>query len=287
LDPDAHAAAVEEGKRRAASGIAPGYMDKEKKGDLAAGDYLVWAQVLEEAEKRHSDVLIVTGDVKDDWWRKEQGQLRGPHLDLARELRERVGTQLYMLRPESLLVHAQHILRVKVSEESVQDLERVERSLSASQSTGSSPGAKYALDKLPEGRSGNYLHTVVEMTRLADNSPDLDTFLDAFQERFPTITLRDVARRRMKNLLALGLADITGNRVSLTPLGRQLIAEPRIELLQDCLLTRIAGSVEIRELAAKSSPGELRSHLREDPPAGLSATQAILVLRWLEQLELA
>jgi flagellar biosynthesis chaperone FliJ len=287
MDADAYAAAVKEGQRRASERIPPGYMDKDKKGDLAAGDYLVWAQVLDEAQKRTCDVLMVTGDVKEDWWRKEQGQLRGPHLYLAWELRERVGTQLYMLRPESLLIHGQHSLRVKVSEESVQDVERVERSLSAGQSAGGGPGAKYALEKLPEGRSGNYLHTMVEMTRLAENAPDIEAFLDAFQERFPTITLRDVARRRMKNLLSLGLADITGNHVSLTPLGREFITDPRIELLQDCMLTRIAGAVEIRELAITSSSSELRSQLRENPPAGLSATQAILVLRWLEQLELA
>ncbi len=137
---------------------------------------------------------------------------------------------------------------MKVSEESVQDVERVERSLSAGQSAGNSSSVKYALEKLPEGRSGNYLYTLVEMTRLAEGGPDLDAFLDAFQDRFPTITLRDVARRRMKNLLSLGLADIVGNHVSLTPLGQQLISEQRIELLQDCLLTRIAGAVEVREL---------------------------------------
>lgn len=280
-------AAVKEGLRRISERIPPGYMDKEKKGDLAPGDYLVWAQVLAEAEKRKCDVLIVTGDVKEDWWRKEQGQLRGPHLYLAQELRDRVGSRLYMLRPESLLKHGEQSLRVKVNEESVQDVERVERSLSASQAAGAATGAKYALEKLPEGRSGNYLHTMVEMTRLAQDTPDIEAFLDAFQERFPTITLRDVARRRMKNLLSLGLADFTRDRVSLTPLGQQLIAEPRIELLQDCLLARIAGAAEIRELAAKSTPAALRSQLREAPPAGLSATQAILVLRWLEQLELA
>jgi PIN like domain len=287
MDADDYIAAVKEGVRRVSEGIPPGYMDKDKKDNLAAGDYLVWVQVMDQAATRHSDVLLVTGDVKDDWWRKEQGQLRGPRLELVRELRDRAGTQLYMLRPESLLIHAKHLLRVKVSEESVHDVERVERSLSAGQSAGGPAGAKYALDKLPEGRSGNYLSTIVEMTRLAEDGPDLDTFLDAFQERFPTITLRDVARRRMKNLLSLGLADIVSNRVTLTSLGRQLISEQRIELLQDCLLARIAGAVEVRELAGKTAPGDLRHQLRENPPAGMSATQAILVLRWLEQLDLA
>jgi glucose-6-phosphate dehydrogenase assembly protein OpcA len=115
----------------------------------------------------------------------------------------------------------------------------------------------------------------------------IELFPDAFQERFPAITLRDVVSRRMKNLLSLGLAGFVANRVSLTPLGRQLVSDLRIELLQDCMLTRIVDAVEIRELASMSSPGELRNHLSENPPAGLSPTQAILLLRWLEQLEVA
>jgi hypothetical protein len=59
-----------------------------------------------------------------------------------------------MLRPDSLLKHGEHSLRITVNEESVQDVERIERSLSASQAEAA-VGAKYALEKLPEGRSGN------------------------------------------------------------------------------------------------------------------------------------
>jgi hypothetical protein len=283
---DEYRAAITEGERRAAERIPPGYMDRDKKDDRAAGDYLVWAQILEEAAKRHCDVLLITGDVKEDWWRREHGQLRGPRLELVQELRDRAGTQLFMLRPESLLLRAPQILRVRVSDESVQDVERVDRSLSAGRSAAGSTSGGHLLEKLPEGRSGNYLHTLVEMTRLAESRPDLESFLDAFQERFPTITLRDVARRRMKILASLGLADISGSHVTLTPLGQQLITDQAIELLQDSLLTRIAGAPEIREIATQAGPGELRNRLRENPPAELSATQALLVLRWLEQLEL-
>jgi hypothetical protein len=71
----------------------------------------------------------VTGDVKEDWWRKERGQTRGPHPELVSELRDRVGTRLFMLRPESLLVHARDVLNLAISDESVEDVERVDRAL--------------------------------------------------------------------------------------------------------------------------------------------------------------
>lgn len=134
LDEKAHKDALAEGKRRVAAGLPPGYKDKQK-GDeaAAAGDFLVWAQVLREAEHRKCDVLLVTGDVKEDWWRKDRGQLRGPRVELVDELTERVGVRLFMLRPQSLLLHASKVLDIEVLDSSVQDVKRVESSLAGGQ----------------------------------------------------------------------------------------------------------------------------------------------------------
>jgi hypothetical protein len=41
----------------------------------------VWAQIVREAARRRRDVLFVTGDVKEDWWRRHRGQFRGPRVD--------------------------------------------------------------------------------------------------------------------------------------------------------------------------------------------------------------
>jgi predicted nucleic-acid-binding protein len=140
LDAVAHADAITEGRRRVAAGLPPGYLDAKKdKGDGtegAAGDYLVWEQLLREAERRRCDVLLVTGDIKDDWWRKDRGQTRGPRLELVEEMRSRAGVRLFMLRPESLLLHARYVLEVEVRDESVQDVERVDRFLATGESGG-------------------------------------------------------------------------------------------------------------------------------------------------------
>lgn len=135
-DTETRAAKLAEGLKRADAGIPPGYRDKDKGNDLAAGDYLLWEQVLREAERRKTDVLFVTGDVKDDWWRRERGQVRGPRLELVEEMRERASVRLFMLRPESLLLHAGPVLEVEVRKESVQDVERVDRVLSTGELGG-------------------------------------------------------------------------------------------------------------------------------------------------------
>lgn len=121
--------ALLEAKRRGEARRPPGYMDSAKDEEKAAGDYLVWVQILLEAERRAKDVLLITGDVKEDWWRREQGELRGPRRELLDELRAFAGSMLYMLRPDRFMLRARSILRVQVRDESLEDVERVDSSL--------------------------------------------------------------------------------------------------------------------------------------------------------------
>ncbi|MEU7004511.1 PIN-like domain-containing protein [Nonomuraea sp. NPDC046570] len=295
---------IQQAMERMENSIPPGFKDKNKaKGDegvaRAAGDYLLWVQVIEEVKARKVDVLLVTGDVKEDWWRKEEGEIRGPRLELVQEMKLLTGRQLLMLRPESLLLHAKKLLAIEVSDTSVQDINRVGEYLVKENSedwqegetedaidSPKGPGDRYLLDKLPEGRSGDYLEIVIDMATLVQDSSDLDAYLDAFQERFPSITLRSVARRRMRVLVSLGLADIQGRQVRLTDLGERFTRERSISIIQQSLIDRIAGAAEIVDLAKQHDPEKVRSLLLAMPPASLSATQAKLVYRWLQKFDM-
>jgi hypothetical protein len=135
LPGDAHEEAIVEALRRVDAGKPPGYKDKKKDDEGAAGDYLVWAQVLVEATFRGCDVLLVTGDVKEDWWRREFGELRGPRIELVDEMRARTGGRLFMTRPTRLLSLAREVLEVTVREESVADADRVDRLLAEPEPT--------------------------------------------------------------------------------------------------------------------------------------------------------
>jgi hypothetical protein len=127
LSREAHGKAITEGMRRVEKREPPGYMDKAKDGVGAAADYLVWEQILKEATRRRCDVLFVTADAKEDWWRKEQGFNRGPRPELTEELRTRSGGRLFMLTPKQFLEAAASILEFSLQEGSVEDIERVER----------------------------------------------------------------------------------------------------------------------------------------------------------------
>ena len=74
------ASLIEEGKRRVEEQRPPGYLDAVK-GDLypegPAGDFLVYWQASLEAKRRGLDLVIVTGDKKEDWWRRHHSVLIG------------------------------------------------------------------------------------------------------------------------------------------------------------------------------------------------------------------
>ncbi|MEU7531357.1 PIN domain-containing protein [Saccharothrix sp. NPDC042600] len=130
---EAHAKAVAEGLRRVANQEPPGYKDKNKGDSRAAGDYIVWEQVLTEAEARKKPVVFVTGDNKEDWWRVEAGQRRGPRVELVQEMLRRTGQLLLMVRPSQLLEYAKNFLEVEVSADSVRDVENIDSAVSRSE----------------------------------------------------------------------------------------------------------------------------------------------------------
>jgi hypothetical protein len=66
LDKPEYDAALAEAKLRAEARRPPGYKDSSKGGEALAGDYLVWVQLMREAQRRQRDVLLVTGDIKED-----------------------------------------------------------------------------------------------------------------------------------------------------------------------------------------------------------------------------
>lgn len=151
--------AVQEAQKRADEEVPPGYEDfRNKSPEQAAGDYLLWVQLLQEAEARGCDVLLVTGDVKKDWWHTRDGDIPArPRVELVQELRERAGSRLYMLTPAELLTRAEELLEgLQVDEDSVNDLEQLR-------------GA----DREEDGADADW------------NKVSLDTFIGELSQRYP------------------------------------------------------------------------------------------------------
>ncbi|MEU3881779.1 PIN-like domain-containing protein [Streptomyces californicus] len=124
LTPESYVEASIEAKRRADEEIPPGYADYGSKTDeRASGDYMIWRQVMTEAARVRSNVLLITGDVKDDWWTPRTGEnLARPRAELRKEMRDEAGVELFMMTPSQLLAEAARVFALKVDERSVSDL---------------------------------------------------------------------------------------------------------------------------------------------------------------------
>lgn len=139
LEPGVLAKCIVDGRQRIVDQVPPGYKDKKKEArgdDSEVGDYLVWFQLMQEAKERGTDVLLVTGDTKEDWWRLRNRMTLGPRNELAEELLSEAGVRLYMLKPDRLLILAREFLEVVVSEDSVQNVEMVDAQTDVDEKVG-------------------------------------------------------------------------------------------------------------------------------------------------------
>nr|WP_278436672.1 PIN domain-containing protein [Brucella anthropi] len=74
-----------EAKRRIDFEIPPGYKDKDKTGERAYGDYLLWQQILDQSKTLKKPIILVTSEQKPDWWEIHSGKTLGPRLELIKE----------------------------------------------------------------------------------------------------------------------------------------------------------------------------------------------------------
>ncbi len=123
LSPEEEEKVRAEADRRANKKIPPGYADKEKTDP--AGDYLLWHQTLKEANCRKVPILIVTRDVKEDWFRREKGRTISARPELVREAKEETGCDLILMDTQSFLFNARYYLNAEVSDEFLSQVEKL------------------------------------------------------------------------------------------------------------------------------------------------------------------
>lgn len=117
---------VKEGKKRHEASIPPGFRDASKGGIDAFGDYFIWQEVLEKAKVDKKPVVIITDDVKDDWWRALQGKKIGPRPELIAEMKAFAGQQFYLYTLSEFLIHAKSFLKTEIDPAAIQEIKQDE-----------------------------------------------------------------------------------------------------------------------------------------------------------------
>jgi rRNA-processing protein FCF1 len=150
---------AEEAKRRKGAQEPPGYEDSD-----STGDYLVWAQTLIEAAKRHHGwLMFITNDAKKDWYRVIKGRTISARPELIEEAYTVANTRLVMQNVRSFLYHAREHLDVTISMETLQQAEAVPRE------TGRRQGAIAELTRL----TAELVHTEMQLAIIDDEIQEI------------------------------------------------------------------------------------------------------------------
>jgi hypothetical protein len=92
---------------RYAAEIPPGFADvKSKDAPRSYGDCLLWFQLLDFAKSTGKPVILVTRDLKDDWWLRESGKTLLPHPELRREFKAETGQDFYLYQASKFIEDA-------------------------------------------------------------------------------------------------------------------------------------------------------------------------------------
>lgn len=111
---------------RAPRKVPPGFEDAPKPGTRAAGDYLLWVEVLRHARSSARDLILVTEDSKADWWTDGR-----PHEDLVLEFEGTTGQRYGQVRLSEFLTEGKEAYSTDVSAETVDAVRHSEENSAA------------------------------------------------------------------------------------------------------------------------------------------------------------
>jgi len=118
-----------EGKKRYEENIPPGYMDfKSKKGEgdqSLFGDLLVWKQIIEKAKTIESSIILITDDLKEDWWYKFKGKTISPRPELIKEFKDDTGKRISIYQADVFLELANKNLKQNTDSDAIQEMRKV------------------------------------------------------------------------------------------------------------------------------------------------------------------
>lgn len=93
-----------EGEVRYPKKIPPGFEDAKKGGETGKGgeagdkhgDLIIWKDMLDKAKAEGKPMILITDDVKEDWWHIHKGRRLGPHPALIEEFLQVTGQSFHI-----------------------------------------------------------------------------------------------------------------------------------------------------------------------------------------------
>jgi uncharacterized protein YutE (UPF0331/DUF86 family) len=115
---------ISEGEIRYRNRIPPGYMDDEDKiGFQKFGDLIVWKDILRNTVFEKQDVILVTNDMKEDWWQiSDKSRSNLPRYELIKEIYDTTGKSFWMYDMNQFLFKSKKYLQTEIQKETIDDV---------------------------------------------------------------------------------------------------------------------------------------------------------------------
>lgn len=137
LNDDALKKIYADGKKRYEIEFPPGYKDAKKPGShfyknlefvRKYGDLILWKEIIEKCKKEKIKYLVlVTGDLKEDWWHIKRGKRLGARIELLNEIytsAEQLET-FYLYDTSSFLKYAKSKINNRIKNSSIEDTQEL------------------------------------------------------------------------------------------------------------------------------------------------------------------
>lgn len=118
-----------EGKKRYELEIPPGYKDQSSKKNehprSLYGDLIMWKQVIAKGKEIEQSIILVTDDLKEDWWYKFEGKTIGPRVELIKEFKDNTKKRINIYRADKFLELANKKLQQELNTEAIEEIRQV------------------------------------------------------------------------------------------------------------------------------------------------------------------
>lgn len=92
-----------EGKERYEKKVPPGYKDDKKTEDKKYGDLILWFQIIDKAKETKKPIILISGDIKEDWWLEKNGNRVMPLPQLKKEMLDKASVDFHIYTADRFL----------------------------------------------------------------------------------------------------------------------------------------------------------------------------------------
>ena len=111
-----------EGQDRYDKKIPPGFKDNAKQDNKKYGDFILWKQIIDKAIQTKKSIILISGDVKEDWWLEKDGQRIMPLPKLKKEIYRLANVDFHIYTADKFLEYYKKNKKQNIPEKAIEEI---------------------------------------------------------------------------------------------------------------------------------------------------------------------